>query len=73
VDESQPRERAEMLGDTFQEAAVLFLVFVPLDLALGLAEEQLFLSRNQVSLIVVGVIVASALLEWIGMRLEHWR
>lgn len=62
-----------MIGDTFREAAVLFLVFVPLDLALGLAEEQLSLSRNQVSLIVAGVTVASALLEWIGMRLEHWR
>lgn len=62
-----------MLGDTFREAAVLFLVFIPLDVGLGLAEGELSLSRFQIILVLVGSIIGSALLEWFGMVLEHRR
>jgi hypothetical protein len=62
-----------MLGDTFREAAVLFLVFIPLDLGLGLAEDQLSLSRFQIIVILVAGVIGSAFLEWFGMVLERWR
>jgi hypothetical protein len=62
-----------MLGDTLREAAVLFLVFIPLDVALGIAEKQLSVSGIQIILVVSGTVLASALLEWFGMELEHWR
>ncbi len=62
-----------MLGDTFREAAVLFLVFIPLDLGLGLAEDQLSLSRFQIIVILVAGLAGSALLEWFGMVLERRR
>ena len=52
-----------MLGETLREAAVLFLVFLPLDVAFGLAEDLLSLSGNEISVIVVGSIVGSVLLE----------
>jgi hypothetical protein len=63
VDERQPKGKAEMLGETLREAAVLFLVFLPLDVAFGLAEDLLSLSGNEISVIVVGSIVGSVLLE----------
>ena len=62
-----------MLGDTFREAAVLFLVFIPLDLGLGLAEDRLSLSRFQIIVILIAGIIGSAFLEWFGMVLERRR
>jgi hypothetical protein len=73
VDEREPKGRAEMLGDTFREAAVLFLVFIPLDLGLGLAEDRLSLSRFQIIVILIAGIIGSAFLEWFGMVLERRR
>jgi hypothetical protein len=73
VDEHAPRGNAEMLGDTFREAAVLFLVFIPLDLGLGIAEDQLSLSRVQIMVILVAGVIGSAFLEWFGMVLERRR
>jgi hypothetical protein len=73
VDEHQPKGRAEMLGDTFREAAVLFLVFIPLDLGLGLAEDQLSMSRFQIIVILVAGVIDRVFLEWFGMVLERWR
>ena len=62
-----------MLGDTLREAAVLFLVFIPLDIARGVAERQLSLTQSQIIFIVVGTVVGSAFLEWLGMVLEGRR
>ena len=62
-----------MLGETFREAAVLFLVFLPLDVAIGLAEDTLSLSGSQITVIIVGSVIGSALLELMGMALEGWR
>jgi len=63
----------QLLGDTLREAAVLLLVFIPLDVALGIAEAQLSVSGIQIIVVVVGTLMAGALLEWFGMELEHWR
>ena len=73
MDEREPKGTAEMLGETCREAAVLFVVFIPLDLMLGVAEGLLSLSSSAIAVIIIGSVFGSSLLQWIGMRLEHWR
>jgi len=62
-----------MLGDFFREAAVLIWIFVPMDIAIGLMEEQLSLSQTQAIVILVGAFIGSVLLLIVGIALERWR
>jgi hypothetical protein len=62
-----------MAGDTCREAAVLFLVFLPLDLVFAIVRGDLSLPTWQIIVTIVGITIGSALLEWIGMALEQWR
>jgi len=62
-----------MAGDTCREAAVLFLVFLPLDLIFAVARGDLSLPKWQTIVILIGSTIGSVLLEWAGMALEQWR
>ena len=64
---------AEMTGEILREVAVLFGVFILLDVGLAAWERELSLSLQQIIFLVVGDVVGSALVAFLGMMFERWR
>lgn len=73
MDDPNPKRIAEMVGETFREAAVLFLVFLPLDLFFSVSSGDLSLANWQIILVVGSAVFGSAILEFFGIVLERWR
>jgi hypothetical protein len=59
-----------MIGDFWREAAVLVYIFVPLDI---FEATRLSLSSWDVTLIMIGTAVGSAMMEAVGIYLERQR
>ena len=69
----EPKSYAEMTGEILREVAVLFGVFILLDVGLAAWEGELSLSAWQTTFLVTIDVLGSGLLAFLGMILEQWR
>ncbi len=63
----------EMIGEILREVAVLVGVFLLLDVGLAAWEGELSLSLAQTILLVMGDLLGSAALAFVGMMFERHR
>jgi hypothetical protein len=73
AEERTPKGYAEMSGELIRDTAILFGVFILLDVGLAAWEGDLYLSGLQTILLIVGDLTGSFLLAFGGMLLERWR
>jgi hypothetical protein len=64
---------AEMTGELIREAALLFGVFLLLDVGLAAWEGELSMTRWEATLLIVADLFGTALVAFSGMVLERWR
>lgn len=72
-DGSERKDYAEMTGEILREVAVLFGVFILLDVGLAAWEGELSLSLPQIIVLVAGDVIGSTSLALLGMFIENRR
>jgi len=67
----RPKSTAELISEFLREAAVLILVFVPIDAIL--AKKEFELSWKVIAVLIVLAVVTSLGLLFVGIKIEQLR